>query len=148
MRQTVLLILGFLTFSTLSVSAQTAPKPQASPRTPAASPTPAATFDMTAFGVRIEPDQRLIVVMAALDAAGFDASPGKEPSTFRALLRKDLATLDPGLRARLRAFFERNKLAANATPAEEAARYVSLAYALGPVPTLDAPDRSDDLPAW
>jgi tetratricopeptide (TPR) repeat protein len=147
MRQTVLLILGFLTFSTLSVSAQTAPKPQASPRPPAASPTPAATFDMAEFGVRIEPDRRLIVVMAALEAAGFDASPGKEPSTFRALLRKDLATLDPDLRARLRAFLERNKLPANATPAQEAARYVSLAYALGPVPTLETPDRSDDLPA-
>jgi tetratricopeptide (TPR) repeat protein len=146
MRQTVLLILGFLTFSTLSVSAQTAPSPQASPRTPAASPTPAA-FDMAEFGVRIEPDRRLIVVMAALEAAGFDASPGKEPSAFRALLRKDLAALDPDLRTRLRAFFERNKLPANVTPAQEAARYVSLAYALGPVPTLEAPDRSDDLPA-
>ena len=147
MRQTVLLILGFLTFPTLSVFAQTAPKPQASPRPPAASPTPAATFDMAEFGVRIEPDRRLIAVMAALEAAGFDASPGKEPSAFRALLRKDLATLDPDLRARLRAFFERNKLPGNAGPAQEAARYVSLAYALGPVPTLEAPDRSDDLPA-
>jgi hypothetical protein len=146
MRQTVLSILGFLTFSVVTASAQTAPKPQASPRPPAVSPTPAATFDMAEFGVRIEPDKRLIVVMAALDAAGFDASPGKEPSAFRALIRKDLATLDPDLRTRLRAYFERNRLPATASPAEEAARYVSLAYALGPVPSLEAPDRSDDLP--
>jgi hypothetical protein len=85
--------------------------------------------------------------MAALDAAGFDPAPGKEPSAFRALLRKDLATLDPDLRRRLREFFERNRRPAPASAADEAARYVSLAYALGPPPTLDAPERSDDLPA-
>nr|MDQ5837901.1 hypothetical protein [Acidobacteriota bacterium] len=33
------------------------------------------------------------------------------------------------------------------TPAEEAARYVSLAYALGQPPGFDAPARTDDLPA-
>src|SRR5947199_22410 len=36
---------------------------------------------------------------------------------------------------------------AHAFAAAQAARYVSLAYALSPPPSLDAPDRSDDLPA-
>src|SRR5260370_7366398 len=86
-------------------------------------------------------------MMAALDAAGFDPTPqGKEPGAFRLLLRKDQANLDPGLRERLKSFFEHNQLPAPATPADQAARYVSLAYALGAPPLLDAPDRSDDLP--
>jgi len=87
-------------------------------------------------------------MMAALDVAGFDpVSSGRAPSTFRVKLRKDLANLDSDLRARLKNFYERNKLPSPATPADQAARYVSLALALGQTPTLDAPERSDDLPA-
>ena len=103
-------------------------------------------FDLTQYGVRIEPDQRLIVMMAALDAAGFDPTPGKQISPFRAIVRKDNAALDPALRERMKSFFEKNKLASPAAAADQAARYVSLAYALGPLPTLDSPERSDDLP--
>jgi hypothetical protein len=85
--------------------------------------------------------------MAALEAAGLDSVPaGRQPSTFRARLRKDLATLDPELREKLRNFYERNKLAAPASPAEQAARYVSLALALGPAPSFESPPRSEDLP--
>lgn len=125
---------------------------------PVASPTPraqapltqtqtATAFELSDYGVSLQPDARLIIMMAALDAAGFDPTPaGKEPGAFRLLLRKDQANLDAGLRERLKAFFDRNKLPAPATPAEQAARYVSLAYALGAPPLLDAPDRSDDLP--
>jgi hypothetical protein len=128
--------------------AQTAaPAPTPRPSAPATQNTQPA-FDLAEYGVRLEPDQRLIVVMAALDAAGFDPTgAGKERSAFRSLVRKDNASLDPGLRERLKTFFERNKLPATATPAQQAARYVSLAYALGPVPLLDPPARSDDLPA-
>lgn len=85
--------------------------------------------------------------MAALEGAGFDPAPGRTPSTFRAKLRKDLANLDSDLRHRLQAFYERNKLPAPATPADQAARYVSLALALGPPPGLEPPPRSEDLPA-
>lgn len=135
-----------LTGSAVTIYAQTAPTPKPSPRpnNPEAPPQ-TSRYDLTEYGVRLEPDKRLIVVMAALDAAGFDPAPGKEPSAFRALLRKDLAALDPDLRRRLREFFERNKRA-GASPADEAARYVSLAYALSPAPALEAPARSDDLP--
>jgi hypothetical protein len=87
-------------------------------------------------------------MMAALEAAGFDpTASGGEPSVFRAQVRKDLADLDPELRSRLRTFYERNKLPAPATAADQAARYVSLAFALGPPPTLEAPERSEDLPS-
>jgi hypothetical protein len=108
----------------------------------------ANSFDMTEFGVQVRPEPRLIVMMAALDAAGFDPTPaGKAPSAFRALIRKDQQELDQTLRQRMRNFYERNKLPASATPAEQAARYVSLAYALGPAPTFEAPARSEDLPS-
>ena len=109
---------------------------------------PGATFEVSEYGVDFQADPRLITVMAALEAAGFDPVPaGRAPSVFRAKLRKDLANLDPDLRTRLKTFYERNKLPAPATPADQAARYVSLALALGAAPSLDAPARSEDLPA-
>ena len=127
--------------------AQTAAPTQTPRPSAAAAQNTQRAFDLAEYGVRLEPDQRLIVVMAALDAAGFDPTgAGKERSAFRALVRKDNASLDPGLRERLKTFFERNKLPATATTAQQAARYVSLAYALGPVPSLEPPGRSDDLP--
>ncbi len=142
-----LFLLLILTAGAVTIYGQSAPGPTSSTRPNNSAPTNQASgFDLTEYGVRLEPDQRLIVVMAALDAAGFDPAPGKEPSAFRTLLRKDLAGLDPELRRRLKEFFERNRRA-GASPADEAARYVSLAYALSPVPVLDAPARSDDLPA-
>ncbi len=109
---------------------------------------PGATFEISEYGVDFQADPRLILVMAALDVAGLDTTPtGRSPSTFRAKLRKDLASLDPDLRARLKTFYERNRLPAPATPADQAARYVSLALALGQSPTFDAPARSEDMPA-
>jgi hypothetical protein len=107
-----------------------------------------ATFEVSEYGVDFQSDQRLILVMAALDVAGFDPTPaGRAPSRFRTKLRKDLANVDPDLRNRLKLFYDRNKLPAPATPADQAARYVSLALALGPAPTFETPARSEDLPA-
>ena len=121
--------------------------PAGSPSPPPVIPRSNAPFDLREYGVQLQPDARLIIMMAALDAAGFDPTPaGKEPSTFRQLLRKDQAGLDADLRTRLNAFYQRNKLPAPATAGDQAARYVSLAYAMGEPPLLDAPERSDDLP--
>ena len=107
-----------------------------------------AGFELSDYGVDFQIDSRLIVMMAALEAAGFDPVPvGEEPSAFRAQIRKDLAQLDPDLRRRLRSFYERNKLPAPATAADQAARYISLAFALGPAPELESPARSEELPS-
>ena len=134
---------------------QNSPQPSASPR-PAQAASPAeprqSSFDLSEYGVKIQPDARLIVMMAALDAAGFDPVPeGQRPSPFRSQLRREQADLDADLRARLRRFYEGHRLHQESstppTAAEQASRYVSLAYALGPSPTFEAPARTDDLPA-
>src|SRR5258705_9232179 len=107
-----------------------------------------ATFELSEYGVEFQADPRLIVVMAALEAAGFQpVPPGREPSAFRSKVRKDLTDLDPELRSRLRTFYERNLLPAPATAADQASRYVTLALALTPPPELEPPTRSEDLPA-
>jgi hypothetical protein len=143
---------------TVAYSQTSAGSPTQAPAAPAASTRPQqprqvqqhapAAFDLSEYGVTFQTEPRLIIMMAALEAAGFDpVAAGAEPSVFRAQIRKDLADLDPDLRSRLRTFYQRNKLPAPATAADQAARYVSLAFALGPPPTLDAPPRSEDLPA-
>lgn len=134
MKRAVLILLGISLTAAMAMG-QTAQQRQGT------------TFEVSDYGVDFQADPRLIVVMAALEAAGHDSAPGRTPSTFRAKLRADLANLDPDLRNRMKTFYERNKLPAPATPADQAARYVSLALALGPTPGLEAPARSDDLPA-
>jgi hypothetical protein len=105
--------------------------------------------DLGDYGIQITPDPRLIVMMAALDVAGWDPTPaGEKPSVYRELVRKDQAALDPALQKRMRDFYERNMLKGDSlTPAEQAARYVSLAYTLGQPPSFEAPSRSDELPS-
>src|SRR5205823_12608552 len=136
-------ILPLTLFVTLSGALHAQARPSAPPRTQTAQNAP---FDLSEYGVSVKLDARLIIVMAALDAAGFDPTPGKEPSPFRALVRKDQANLDANLRERMKTYVQHTKLPAPATAADEAARYVSLAYVLGPPPLLDVPDRADDLP--
>ena len=146
---TILLVLAG-SIASLQAQPGSASQPSASP-TPTTAQRPQrpepTSFDLSEFGVSFQTEPRLIIMMAALEAAGFNALPaGVEPSAFRAQVRKDLAGLDPDLRSRLRTFYERNKLPAPATAADQAARYVSLAFALGPPPLLEAPPRSEELP--
>ncbi len=148
MKQCLLIILATMLCSGVVLSQNPAPSPTPQPKAPPVQQRPGAAFEISEYGVDFQADQRLIVVMAALDAAGLDLSqPGRPVSVFRAKLRKDLTALDPDLRERMRNFYERNKLPAPATPAEQAARYVSLALSLGAAPTFDPPQRSEDLPA-
>ncbi|HEX8722034.1 MAG TPA: hypothetical protein VF736_15475 [Pyrinomonadaceae bacterium] len=116
--------------------------------TPTPRPVPVASLGLTDFGIEITPEPRLVAMMAALDSAGWDPTPaGERPTVFRELVRKDLSGLDQSLRRRMQDFYSRNALrGAGVTAAEQAARYVSLAYTLGPPPAFDAPARSDDLP--
>ena len=147
MKQYLLIALATILVPGVAASQTTTPSPAPRPQTPVQQ-RPGTAFEVSQYGVDFLADQRLILVMAALEAAGHDPLPaGRTPSSFRTKLRKDLANLDPDLRNRLKNFYERNKLPAPATPADQAARYVSLALALGSAPSFEAPQRSEDLPA-
>ena len=137
----------FFAFSFTLASSQVTPTPARPAGSQIVPQREVASFDLAAYGITFQIEPRLIIMMAALEAAGFDPTPaGTEPTVFRAQVRKDLADLDPDLRTRMRSFYERNQLPAPATAADQAARYVSLAFALGSPPTLEAPARSEDLP--
>jgi len=76
--------------------------------------------------VRIAPDVRTFVVMAALNMAGFDYETGGQPlSQARALLRKDLAGLDPKLKERLAAYYQAHRRQ-GVDETGDAARYSAL----------------------
>jgi hypothetical protein len=131
-----------------------AAKQQPTQQQPAQQQRPAAprepdSPDLNAYGIQVSPDPRLIAMMAALDAAGWDPTPeGASPSVFRETVRRDSAALDTALRQRMRDFYTRYALKGEGvTAADQAARYVSLVYTLGPPPAFDAPQRSEDLPS-
>jgi hypothetical protein len=133
MKKFVLLVLLFC-FSVQFTAAQM----------PAVSANRSNVFDLSEFGVSVQPDARLVVVMLALEAAGWDS---KNDSVFRRQAQADLKNLAPELRRRLRDFFARNNRGLEkATPSEQAARYVSLAYALSSAPDFYAPERTTELP--
>lgn len=115
-------------------------------------------FDLLNYGVRIEPDKRLMVVLAALEmatqknAAGVEEkminTPLSEAGTaFREQLLKDNAAIDPELRRKISTFIAQYKRShPKATDADVIAPFVSMAYTLTPVPDLGDPVITNDLP--
>ena len=104
-------------------------------------------FDFSQYGVKIEPDRRLIVVLASLEAAGMETNLTDKGKEFRQKLRTDLTTLNPDLRQKMKFFIDQyKKRHEKATAAELIAPFVSMAYTLGPVPDLNEPTRATDLP--
>ncbi|MGI8641944.1 MAG: tetratricopeptide repeat protein [Pyrinomonadaceae bacterium] len=106
-----------------------------------------ADFDLSNYGVNIEPDKRLIVVLASLEAAGLETPLTEKGVDFRQKLQADLKDLNPELRQKLKTFIDQYKRRhANASQAEIIAPFVSMAYTLSPVPDLAEPSRATDLP--
>ncbi len=104
-------------------------------------------FDLTQYGVKIEPDRRLIVVSLALEAAGLETPMTEKGAEFKNRVRADLEGLSPELVQKMKFFIEQyRKRHSSATPAEIAAPFISMAYSLGPVPDLNEPTRATDLP--
>jgi hypothetical protein len=90
-------------------------------------------------------DRRVIVMMAALNVAGYDYESGNRPvSALRRQIREDLNGADPGLVGRLRAYFQKHRKGENDVTA--VAPYLSLALSLTEPPafTIDTP--ADRLP--
>src|SRR5713226_2918388 len=95
----LILVLIFAGTALAQPPASPSPSPTSSrPQTPLAQTQTVAPFELSEYGVTLKPDARLIITMAALDAAGFDPTPpGKEPAAFRLLVRKDQASLNADL---------------------------------------------------
>jgi tetratricopeptide (TPR) repeat protein len=104
-------------------------------------------FDLSNYGVRIEPDKRLMTVLAALEAAGIETTLTEKGNEFRKKLKADLQDLNPDLRHKLKSFIDQYKRRhPDASPTEVISPFVSMAYTLGPAPDLIEPTRTSDLP--
>ncbi|MFN2501127.1 MAG: hypothetical protein ABR530_03840 [Pyrinomonadaceae bacterium] len=115
-------------------------------------------FDLSNYGVTVEPDKRLIVVLSALEmaqtknAAGTDEKLINTPLSekglaFRARLLQDNAGLNDDLRRRISVFVTQyKKQHPNRSDSEITAPFMSMAYALSPVPELADPLVTSDLP--
>lgn len=137
MKKVLLLILVFIFIG--NVFSQTEPQ-----KTPAV--VQQKSFDLTDYGVRIEADKRLLIVMAALQSAGVETSLSESGKEFSKKLKTDLVLNDTDLRTKMKAFFESYKSRQDATKtnAELLSPFVSLSYALSP--DLMEPARTTDLP--
>jgi tetratricopeptide (TPR) repeat protein len=96
--------------------APAAPKAPASSQKPAGPQKPMPAQSQGGFippmeiNAEIEGDVRTMVVMAAVNMAGFDAETAGQPlSPARAELRKDLAKMDPALRTKLTAYYKSHR---------------------------------------
>ena len=115
-------------------------------------------FDLSNYGVRVEPDKRLIVVLATLEmattknAAGVDErllniQLGENGAKFRDRLMLDNASLPDDLRRKITGFVAQYKRShPKATDADLVAPFISMAYTLTPVPELADPVVTNDLP--
>ncbi|MDQ3372782.1 MAG: hypothetical protein M3521_02710 [Acidobacteriota bacterium] len=104
-------------------------------------------FDLSQYGVRIEPDKRLMTVLAALEAAGIETLLTTEGTKFRQELQTDLQNLSPELRQKLKNFVDQYKRRhPEAKPSEIITPFIKMAYTLSPAPDLADPTRTTDLP--
>lgn len=115
-------------------------------------------LDLSEYGTRIEPDKRVMIVLATLEAgrttnAAGDSVPvintglSPEGAKFRDLLKSDLAALPSDLRTKISAFLVAHKKRyPNQSDAELLAPFISMAYALTPAPELADPVVTIDLP--
>lgn len=147
MTKRILILLGFFVFLLNANGALHAQTANAS-----------TSSDLASLGIRIEPDKRVLVVLAALDAARTTDANGDsvpvvniavtpEGSKFRELLRSDLAAMPAALRSRISTFvIAHKKRYPKMSDAELIAPFISMAYALSPVPDLADPLVTRDLP--
>jgi tetratricopeptide (TPR) repeat protein len=118
----------------------------------------AAGFDLANYGVKIEPDKRVILVLAALDAARTENEKGErvpvintrlseQGNEFRELLKSDMAGISDSLRQRISNFVAAHKRRnPNQSDEQLIAPFISMAYTLSPAPDLSDPVVTSDLP--
>jgi hypothetical protein len=145
----VSIVLLLLT-SSMSLEAEAALREQQSDQAPKKAETQETSRQGPGFiapadvNVRIESDVRTFVVMAALNAAGFDRESGNQPLTpARAEIRRDLAKLDPGLKARLAAFYKSHRRE-GVDEAVDVMRYAALSMLMTAPPAFSIYAKEDN----
>jgi hypothetical protein len=115
-------------------------------------------FDLSNYGVKVDADKRLIVVLATLEMAQTTDETGKtvkvintplseKGEKFRQTLLQDNANLNEDLRRRISTFvLQYKKRRSNATDAEIVAPFISMAYTLTPPPEMADPVIVNELP--
>lgn len=117
-----------------------------------------AGFDLSNYGVRIEPDKRVLAVLATLEMARgvdprdsgvklIDTPLSEAGNGFRKELANDTAALPSDLRTKISVFvaaYKRNH--PKAADADLVAPFISMAYTLQPAPDLSDPAVTSDLP--
>lgn len=97
------------------------------------------------LNVNIAADSRIIAMMAALNAAGYDYEPGnRQLSALRQQLRTDLQNINPSLARRLRDYFQSHRK--GRSDAAAVAPYLSLALTLTAPPVFSIDGPVDRLP--
>jgi tetratricopeptide (TPR) repeat protein len=138
----------FLVLLSLVAPAPAQQKAAEPPRqTAQAAPRDSGFISPAEVNVRIEPDERMLVVLAALNIAGFDTEPtGEALSPARAALRKDLVKISPEIRTQLAAFYKANRRE-GVDEASDAMRYAMLSFMMTPPPgfTVNAETVPPDL---
>ena len=94
------------------------------------------------FNVYIEPDIRTLIVMAAVNMAGYDSGSLRGA---RAEIRKDLANIDPELRRRLAAFYQ-SKRRAGVDESADALRYEALSLLMTQPPLFSIHGEPGSIP--
>jgi len=115
-------------------------------------------FDLSNYGVKIEPDKRLMVVLATLEMARTTNDAGQavklintplsaQGVKFREQLLADTSELPNDLRGKITAFLvQYKKQRPKANDAELVSPFISMAYTLSPAPELADPAVTSDLP--
>ncbi|MGQ0542114.1 MAG: hypothetical protein ACT4O9_09745 [Blastocatellia bacterium] len=115
-------------------------------------------FDLSNYGVRIEPDKRVMVVLAAIESARTASAVGEtvpvlntplsgQGAKFRELLKSDLAAMNDDLRQKIAAFLIQHKRRnSKATDAEIIAPFICMAKTQSPVPQQADPGVKSELP--
>jgi len=116
-----------------------------------------AGFDLTNYGVHIEPDKRVMVVLAAIDAARTQSVSGPQTrllntklsasgQTFRSRLDSELSVPDD-LRTKISVFISQYKRRRpTLSDADLVTPFIAMAYSLSPPPDLSDPAITSDLP--
>jgi len=116
-----------------------------------------AGFDLTNYGVHIEPDKRVMIVLATIDAARTQSASGPQTrllntklsasgQAFRTRLDSELSVPDD-LRTKISVFISQYKRRRpTLSDADLVTPFIAMAYSLSPPPDLSDPAITSDLP--